>query len=100
MPTTTSQNTRIFAPQVYLTQDTTRLMIKLKSGEGYTIPSGLTLGDVIRYDPQTIGYTLSSANNEQNAEVVGVIESISSGEYVLYRDWETDRKSTRLNSSH
>jgi len=83
MPTSTSQNTRLFAPQVILSQDTSRLVIKLKSGEGYTIPSGLTLGDVIRYDPASTGYTLSKADTEPNAEVVGVIESVSSGEYTV-----------------
>jgi hypothetical protein len=83
MPTSTSQNTRLFAPQVILSQDTSRLVIKLKSGEGYTIPSGLTLGDVIRYDPTNTGYTLSKADTEYNAEVVGVIESISGGEYTV-----------------
>lgn len=83
MPTSSSQNTRLFAPQVVLSQETSRLIIKLKSGEGYTIPSGLTLGDVIRYDPTSTGYTLSKADTDINAEVVGVIESYAGGEYTV-----------------
>lgn len=82
MPTTTTLNTRLFAPHVILAQDTTRIAIKIKANEGYTVPSGLTLGDVIRYDPSA-GYTLSRANTESNAEVLGVIESISSGEHTV-----------------
>lgn len=83
MPTSTPQNNRLFAPQVVLSQETSRLIIKLKSGEGYTIPSGITLGDVIRYDPASAGYTLSKANTDVNAEVVGVVESYSGGEYTV-----------------
>jgi len=96
--TTTTLNTRLFAPQVILAQDTTRLAIKLKSGEGYTIPSGLTLGDVIRYDPNSTGYTLSIANSEINAEVLGVIESISSGEYTVICSGSIKYPSSRLGS--
>ena len=29
-----------------------------------------------------------------------VLGNMSADEYRAYRDWETDRKSTRLNSSH
>lgn len=40
--------------------------------------SGLTLGDVIRYDVPTSGYTASKANLAENSEVFGVIESYDS----------------------
>jgi hypothetical protein len=40
--------------------------------------SGLTLGDVIRYDISTSGYTASKANLAENSEVFGVIESYDS----------------------
>jgi hypothetical protein len=98
MPTTTTQNVRLFAPHVVLTQDTTRLGIKLKSGEGYTIPSGLTLGDVIRYDPTAVGYTLSRANSEQNAEVLGVVETISGGEYFVVCSGSVKYPAARLSA--
>ena len=71
-----SQNTRVFAPYVLLKQDTNRLAIVLKSGEGYSMQS-FSPGDVIRYDPTTTGYVKSqaTASAEQNAEVLGVVES-------------------------
>lgn len=40
--------------------------------------SGLTLGDVIRYDVPTSGFTASRANNAPNSEVFGVIENYDS----------------------
>jgi len=83
MSSNTSINTRVFSPYVVLKQDTSRLAITLKEGEGYTLPSaGLTAGDVIRYDP-TNGYTLSQANTEENSEVVGVIESYSGSDFTV-----------------
>ena len=50
-------------------------------------------------DPQGIIYELKDKNIADTIE----FEMIDGGEYELsniYRDWETDRKSTRLNSSH
>lgn len=72
---TSNQNTRVFAPHVILQQDTTRLVITLKTGEGYTLAAGLTAGDVIRYDPVDLSYKKSQADTEVNAEVLGVIET-------------------------
>lgn len=72
---TSNQNTRVFAPHVILQQDTTRLAITIKSGEGYTLQTGLTAGDVIRYDPIDQSYKKSQADTEVHAEVLGVIES-------------------------
>lgn len=40
--------------------------------------SGLTFGDVIRYDVLSSGYTASKANTPVNAEVFGVIENYDS----------------------
>lgn len=40
--------------------------------------SGLTTGNVIRYDVPTSGYTASKANLAENSEVFGVIESYDS----------------------
>lgn len=40
--------------------------------------AGLTIGNVIRYDVPTGGYTASRANAPENAEVVGIIESYDS----------------------
>jgi hypothetical protein len=70
----TNQNTRLFAPHVILRQDTTRLALDLKAGQGYTLPS-FSAGDVIRYDPADLSYKLSQADTEVNAEVIGVVES-------------------------
>ena len=83
---TSNQNTRVFAPHVVLKQDTTRLAVILKSGEGYTLQAGLTAGDVIRYDPLDQTYKKSIADTETNAEVLGVIENgiTSPYEVVLY----------------
>lgn len=75
---TSNQNTRVFAPYVVLSQDTSRLAIEIKTTDGLPT-SGITLGDVIRYDVPTGGYTLSIASADEKAEVVGVIESLGSG---------------------
>jgi hypothetical protein len=73
-----NQNTRVFAPHVILYQDTNRITINLRSGEGYTLPA-FTAGDVIRYDPEDLSYKLSQADTEVKAEVVGVVESVGGG---------------------
>ncbi len=78
-----SQNTRVFAPHVILQQDTTRLAITLTTGQGYTLASGLTAGDVIRYDPTNKQYLKAQADTEENAEVVGVIESGKTAPYTV-----------------
>lgn len=80
---TSSQNTRVFAPHVILQQNTTRLTMTLSPGEGYTLESGLTGGDVVRYNPNTLSYVKSQANSEINAEVVGVIESGITAPYTV-----------------
>ena len=52
-----SINTRVFAPTTILTQDTRRLAFTIKSsGDGYTMESGITAGDVIRYNPKNNSY--------------------------------------------
>lgn len=84
-----SQNTRIFAPYAILTQDTSRLAIKISTGQGYSIVSGITSGDVVRFNPQyssggLVGqYVKSQANSDENAEVLGVVESISGNYYTI-----------------
>jgi len=84
MPTSSSFNTRIFSPYIVLSgAPSSRFAITLKQGEGYTLPAtGITFGDVLRYDP-TNGYTLSQANKEENAEVVGIVENISGTNYTV-----------------
>jgi hypothetical protein len=77
-----NQNTRVFAPTVLLSQDSTRIEITLTAGQGYTLPigtNGITVGDCIRYDTTVKGYTGSKADSEDNAEVLGVVESITGG---------------------
>ena len=87
-----SQNTRVFAPYAIITQDTSRLFIKIKndpSNVGYAVQSGITLGDVIRFNPLyavagvTGMYTKSQADSDANAEVLGVVESIENNSYTV-----------------
>ncbi|HAI42416.1 MAG TPA: hypothetical protein DCM40_32065, partial [Maribacter sp.] len=50
-----------------------------KTSSDYTVEAGLVAGDVIRYDvsdPSNKIYTKSRANTVENAEVIGVIESV------------------------
>ena len=52
-----------------------------KTSSDYTVEAGITAGDVIRYDVTDASnkqYKKSIADNIENAEVVGVVESISS----------------------
>lgn len=93
---TSNQNTRVFAPHVILKQDTTRLAINLRSGEGYTLPTFIA-GDVIRYDPNDLSYKKSQADSEQNAEVFGVVEAASSGTAVVVVSGSINYPSSRLN---
>ena len=87
--TSSSQNTRVFAPYVFLSQDTSRIFIKVQTGQGYSIQSGITAGDVVRFDPTSVSagitgmYKKSQADSEMNAEVVGVVESISGDQYTI-----------------
>lgn len=55
-----------------VTQGGSRLLVSVP------FVSGLTLGNVIRYDVPTSGYTASKANLAENSEVFGVIESYDS----------------------
>ena len=52
--------------------------------------------EVNRYDPNNL---LSTNKIDFSLYVVGEFD-LATGSVVKYRDWETDRKSTRLNSSH
>lgn len=100
---TSNQNTRVFAPHVILQQDTTRLVITLKTGEGYTLAAGLTAGDVIRYDPIDLSYKKSQADTEVNSEVLGVIETGKTPPYdvVVYGSikYPTERLNTIVDGS-
>ena len=54
-------------------------------------------------DPLTLALKEGQVEGEGAAEVVGSVEGVFVGDWEfvwVYRDWETDRKSTRLNSSH
>ena len=55
-----------------VTQGGSRLLVSVP------FVSGLTLGNVIRYDVPTAGYTASKADLAENSEVFGVIESYDS----------------------
>ena len=47
-----------------------------------------------------MGLTLTNQNNAGSFGLTGTTGLFSATARVAYRDWETDRKSTRLNSSH
>ena len=70
---------------------------KTPSDGAYTVDAGITAGDVIRYDvtTSTPSYKPSRANNVENAEVVGVVESATddSMEVVIFGQivFPTDR---------
>jgi hypothetical protein len=58
-----------------------RLVLNLESSSDfYTLDAGITNGDAIRFQPTPLGttgtYRRSQANNNENSEVVGVVESI------------------------
>lgn len=100
--TSSSQNTRVFAPYVFLSQDTSRIFIKVQTGQGYSIQSGITAGDVVRFDPTSVSagitgmYKKSQADSEMNAEVVGVVESISGGQYTIVTHGSISYPASRL----
>ena len=102
MPTSRSSsnlNTRIFSPTVVLTQDTRRLFITLTSGtSGYTVDPGIVAGNVIRYDPLDNSYKKSQADTEQNAEIVGVVESITGPLYTVVTSGSIAYPTSALNS--
>lgn len=97
-----SQNTRIFAPYAILRQDTSRLAISITTGQGYSIVSGITLGDVVRYNPLyasgglTGQYVKSQANTDENSEVLGIVESISGNYYTIVTHGSVIYPSARL----
>jgi hypothetical protein len=92
---TTNQNTRVFAPHVILSQDTSRLAIQIKTSDGLPL-TGITAGDVIRYDVPTSGYTLSVASSDEKAEVMGVVESVASGSCTVVVSGSITYPSSRL----
>lgn len=96
-PSSTSQNTRLFAPHVILRQDTTRLTLDLKAGQGYTLPA-FSAGDVIRYNPSQLSYELSQADTEVNAEVIGVVENATSSTATVVVSGSINYPSARLNA--
>jgi hypothetical protein len=96
-PSSTSQNTRLFAPHVILRQDTTRLTLDLKAGQGYTLPA-FTAGDVIRYNPGEVSYELSQADTEVNAEVVGIVETATATTATVVVSGSIQYPSARLNA--
>lgn len=78
----TNQSSRIFAPYTVVTQSSSRLAVNITTADGLPA-TGITAGDVIRYDAVNGGYTLSCANTDINSEVMGVVESASSGSCVV-----------------
>jgi len=61
---------------VQKSSDGSRLIVNIKNNPTGFIPSGLTGGDVIRYDVATAGYTKSVATSLATSEVFGVVESL------------------------
>lgn len=80
-----NQNTRVFSPTVIVQQPTSRMSVILDgSGSGgYSVDSGVTGGDCIRYDYSNSQYIKSQADLDENAEVFGVVESKSGNKYTV-----------------
>ena len=67
-----------------------QIMVKDATGYRFKISSAIEIGDIV-------------FNVDENGTVSEIIVSstqIIDDNRTVYRDWETDRKSTRLNSSH
>jgi hypothetical protein len=94
---TSNQNTRVFAPYTILTQDTSRLAISIKTTDGLPT-TGITAGDVIRWDVPTAGYTLSVASTEPKAEVLGVVESVNASGCTVVLTGSIQYPSSRLSA--
>jgi hypothetical protein len=94
---TSNQNTRVFAPYTILTQDTNRLAISIKTTDGLPT-TGITAGDVIRWDVPTAGYTLSVASTEPKAEVLGVVESVNASGCTVVLTGSIQYPSSRLSA--
>jgi hypothetical protein len=67
-----SSNIQASINTVSVTQGGSRLIVSIP------FVSGLTLGQVVRYDVTTSGYTASKADTAETSEVFGVIESYDS----------------------
>jgi hypothetical protein len=67
-----SSNIQSSINTISVTQGGSRLLVSIP------YVSGLTLGQVVRYDVSSSGYTASKANLAENSEVFGVIESYDS----------------------
>ena len=67
----------------------------------YTVDAGITAGDVIRYDVTTAtpAYKKSKADNIENAEVVGVVESATTDSMVVVIFGQIEFPSTRFNNA-
>lgn len=79
-----NQNSRIFSPTVILQQPASRMVVTLDSSAGtYSMESGITAGDCLRFDTFLNGYLRSQADitDESKAEVFGIVESKSGTKY-------------------
>ena len=75
---------------------------RITGGMGYSITYNLEIPSVtedekIQAEKQQIYMNTISAAAESGFDIGSTIKAIQAPDY---RDWETDRKSTRLNSSH
>jgi hypothetical protein len=74
---------------------------KTPSSGAYTVETGITAGDVIRYDvtSTTPVYRPARANNIENAEVVGVVESSTEDSMVVVIFGQIDFPNERFNNA-
>jgi len=95
-----SQNARIFTPTVVLQQPSSRMVVTLDgSGAGnYNVDPSIAAGDCIRYNPNDETYYRSQANLEANAEVFGVVESISGNKYNVVVHGSINYPTSRLSA--
>ena len=76
----------------------------------FNTPAGVQVATQLNWIASNAAYSLIKPTIDPNEakvwgtqDVTGLMENLGGINYiegVAYRDWETDRKSTRLNSSH
>ena len=74
-----------------------------KANEGARLEAPDVADEIVRIEEmanEVMDYRIGDTGMWARVDGPSVAERMTEGGEVLYRDWETDRKSTRLNSSH
>ena len=98
MPSSSSQNVSVYAPQIILQQNPTRTTVVFNPStlSGITLYSGITTGDAVRYDPLISGYTLCDGKTEVGSQVLGIVESMSTNLWTIVTSGSVVYPSNRL----